>query len=275
MLLTDKHTKQFALFYLLCFLINFCWFSYNNLLLSAINPVYFNNKLDFTRNILMLSNLQHYLINERWLRIFLDCLYYLLPVLLTILFIKKWWGRSLLAYFTCFFTIVYSLFFSSFTYISMEGYIGWILFPLILSALTLQNFYYYLQSVRILFILIFVSAATLKIKSGGIFNPDQMAGILLTQHNNYLVSNPKDWYAEFIYFLVQHKAIAQSLFILGTITELSFAIGLFTLKFDRLLIVLFCLFLAFDYFLMQINYFTWMVFMGCFYFSNCKLSNER
>lgn len=240
-----------------------------------MEPVYFNNKLDFTRNILMLSNLQHYLIKERWLRILFDCLYYLLPVLLTIIFIIKGRRQGLVAYFTCFFTIVYSLMFSSFTYISMEGYIGWILFPLILSALTVQSFYYYLHAVRILFILIFVSAAIFKIKSGNVFNMEQMAGILLTQHSNYLVSNPQDWFTKFIYFLVQHKAIAQSFFILGTITELSFVIGLFTGKFDRLLIILFCFFLAFDYFLMQINYFTWMVFIGCLYFSGYKLQNEQ
>ena len=275
MLLTDKQTNQFALFYLLCFLINGSWFWYNNLLLSSIDPIYFINKLDFTRNILMLTNVQHYLINERWLRIGFDLLYYLLPILLTILFIKKVRGRNILAYFTCVFTMVYSLCFSSFTYISMEGYLGWILFPLIFSALNLSGFYYYMHAIRIIFILIFVSAAILKIKSGGVFNIDQMGGILLMQHNNYLVSNPGNSFSKFIYFLVQHKAIAQSLFLLGTIAELLFILGLFTAKFDRLLIIIFCLFLVFDYFLMQINYFTWMVFMTCFYFSNYKIKEEK
>ena len=275
MLLTDKQTNQFAFLYVLCFLINGSWFWYNNLLISSIDPIYFINKLDFTRNILMLSNVQHYLINSRWLRIVFDLLYYLLPVLLTIVFIKKVRGRSAIAYITCTFTIVYSLFFSSFTYISMEGYLGWILFPLIFSSYRISSFYYYMHATRIIFILIFVSAAILKIKNGAIFNIDQMGGILLTQHNNYLVSNPNNWFSKFIYFLVQHKAIAQSLFILGTIAELSFILGLFTFKFDRLLIIIFCLFLVFDYFLMQINYFTWMVFMGCFYFSTYKLEEKN
>ncbi len=245
------------------------------MLLSTIKPVYFSNKLDFTRNILMLSNVQHWLIKDQWLRTIFDFIYYLLPVILTILFIKKSRLSRVVAYFTAGFTIVYGLFFSSFTYISIEGYIGWILFPIILSALTLTNFYYYLHAVRIIFILIFVSSALLKINSGGLFNLEQMAAILVTQHNNYLVSNPNDWFTQFIYFLVQHKAIAQSLFVAGTVTELLFAIGLFTQKYDRLLIALFCLFLALDYFLMQINYFTWMVFMGCFYFSGYKLQEEK
>ena len=275
MSLIDKQTNQFALFYLLCFIINGSWFWYNNLLLSSIDPIYFTNKLDFTRNILMLSNVQHYLINVSWLRISFDLLYYLLPILLTILFIKKLKGRAIIAYITCIFTIVYSLCFSSFTYISMEGYIGWILFPLIFSALTLTGFYYHMHAIRIIFILIFLSAAMLKIQSGAVFNIQQMGGILLIQHNNFLVSNPNNWFSKIIYFLVQHKAIAHSLFLLGTIAELLFISGLFTTKYDRWLIVIFCLFLVFDYFLMQINYFTWMVFMGCFYFSSYKVKEEK
>ena len=274
LLLTNKHTKQFALFYLLCFLINFGWFWYNNLLLSTIEPIYFNNKLDFTRNILMLSNMQHWLMKEQWLRIFFDLLYLFLPVLLTILFIEKSRGIRLVAYITSAFTIIYALFFSSFTYISIEGYICWILFPIILSTITIQGFYYNLHAVRIIFILMFVSSAILKINSGGVFNPEQMAAILITQHNIYLASNANDLFTKFIYFLVQHKALAQSLYILATIAELSFAIGLFTSKFDRLLIVVFCSFLVFDYLLMQINYFTWFVFMGCFYFSRCEMQGE-
>lgn len=223
----------------------------------------------------MLSNIQHWLIKEQWLRIFFDLLYLFLPVLLTILFIKKSRGYSAVAYVTCAFTIIYAVFFSSFTYISIEGYICWILFPLILSTITLQGFYYNMHAIRIIFILMFVSSAILKIKSGGVFNEEQMAGILITQHNNYLASNANDSFTKFIYFLVQHKALAQSLYVLATIAELAFAIGLFTRKFDRLLILVFCSFLVFDYFLMQINYFTWLVFMGCFYFSNCEMQAEK
>ena len=218
--------------------------------------------------------MQHWLMKEQWLRIFFDLLYLLLPVLLTILFIKKIGGSRVVAYVTCVFTIIYALFFSSFTYISIEGYISWILFPLILSTLTIKGFYYNLHAVRIIFILMFVSSALLKINSGGIFNAEQMAGILITQHNNYLASNSNDPFTKFIYFLVQHKTLAQSLYVLATIAELSFLIGLFTRKFDRLLIVVFCSFLVFDYFLMQINYFTWLVFMGCFYFSRYKIPED-
>lgn len=275
MLLSEKHIKQFAFFCLLCFLINYSWFWFNGLLFSSVNPVFFLNRLDFTRNIFMLGNLQHFIINYQWLRVCLDVTYLALPIVLTIAVIINFKGKAIIAFCTIAFTMVYAIFFSAFTYISIEGYISWILVPLILSARTTKGFYYYLHAIRILFILFFVSAAIAKIRSGVIFNTEQMAAILLKQHNIYLVSNPADWFTKSINFIVEHKAIGCIIFVCGTIAELLFATGFFTRRFDSYLIWVFCIFLAGDLFLMRINYFTWMVFMGCFYFSSFSLQDER
>ena len=275
MLLSEKHIKQFACFYLLCFLINYGWFWFNGLLFSSVNPVFFLNRLDLTRNIFMLGNLQHFIINYQWLRICLDVTYLVLPVILTVTVLVNFKGNAIIAFCTIAFILVYAIFFSAFTYISIEGYISWILVPLILSARTTKGFYYYLHAIRILFILFFVSAAIAKIRSGVIFNTEQMAAILLKQHNIYLVSNPDDWFTKSINFIVEHKAIGYIFFVCGTIAELLFATCFFTRRFDGYLIWVFCIFLAGDLFLMRINYFTWMVFMGCFYYSSFSLQEER
>ena len=275
MLLSEKHIKQFACFYLMCFLINYGWFWFNGLLFSSVNPVFFLNRLDLTRNIFMLGNLQHFIINYQWLRICLDVTYLVLPVILTVTVLVNFKGNAIIAFCTIAFTLVYAIFFSAFTYISIEGYISWILVPLILSARTTKGFYYYLHAIRILFILFFVSAAIAKIRSGVIFNTEQMAAILLKQHNIYLVSNPDDWFTKSINFIVEHKAIGYIFFVCGTIAELLFATCFFTRRFDGYLIWVFCIFLAGDLFLMRINYFTWMVFMGCFYYSSFSLQEER
>lgn len=275
MLLSEKHIKQFACFYLLCFLINYGWFWFNGLLFSSVNPVFFLNRLDLTRNIFMLGNLQHFIINYQWLRICLDVTYLVLPVILTVTVLVNFKGNAIIAFCTIAFTLVYAIFFSAFTYISIEGYISWILVPLILSARTTKGFYYYLHAIRILFVLFFVSAAIAKIRSGVIFNTEQMAAILLKQHNIYLVSNPDDWFTKSINFIVEHKAIGYIFFVCGTIAELLFATCFFTRRFDGYLIWVFCIFLAGDLFLMRINYFTWMVFMGCFYYSSFSLQEER
>lgn len=275
MLLSEKHIKQFACFYLLCFLINYGWFWFNGLLFSSVNPVFFLNRLDLTRNIFMLGNLQHFIINYQWLRVCLDVTYLVLPVILTVTVLVNFKGNAIIAFCTIAFTLVYAIFFSAFTYISIEGYISWILVPLILSARTTKGFYYYLHAIRILFVLFFVSAAIAKIRSGVIFNTEQMAAILLKQHNIYLVSNPDDWFTKSINFIVEHKAIGYIFFVCGTIAELLFATCFFTRRFDGYLIWVFCIFLAGDLFLMRINYFTWMVFMGCFYYSSFSLQEER
>ena len=219
--------------------------------------------------------MQHTIISNRWLRILLDVVYGLFPIALTIAVIFNFKGKVVIAFCTIAYTIFYAIFFSAFTYISIEGYISWILITLILSAASTKGFYYYLHAVRILFILFFISAAIAKLRTGAIFNAEQMASILLKQHNIYLVSNAEDWFTKIINYLVQHKAIAQLFFIAGTVAEMLFSIGLVTRKFDRYLIGTFCIFLVGDLFLMQINYFTWMVFMGCFYFSVFSLHDKR
>lgn len=275
MFLTEKHIKQFVIFYLSCFLINYTWFWLNGLLFTTIHPVFFLNYLDFTRNVLMLTNIQHFLIDHYSLRVCFDGLYLLLPITLTIAVINDYKGKTVMAFCCIAFTILYSIFFTSISYISIEGYISWILIPLVFSARTVSGFYYYLHTVRIIFILIIVSAAVAKIRSLAIFNVEQMSGILLYQHNTYLVSNRDDWFTKCIYYLVQHKTISYLFFLLATLVEISFAVGLFTRKFDRFLIISFCVFLIFDFFLMRINYFTWLVFMGCFYFSVFQLPGKK
>ncbi|WP_301926454.1 hypothetical protein [Ferruginibacter sp.] len=275
MSLSEKHIKQFSWFYLLCFLMNYAWFWWNGLLFSTLNPVFFLNGLDFTRNLLMLTNLQHWLIKSYWLRIVLDVVYLLLPVLLTIANLRSFKAKPVIATATIVFTIVYAIFFTSISYVSMQGFMSWILIPLILSATSARKFYYYIHIVRLLFITMFVAAAVEKIASGAVFNVEQMSGILLKQHGVYLVSSNGNGFTQFIYFLINHKTTSFIFYIAGTAAELLFAVGLFTRKYDRLLIIVFCTFLLADYFVMQIYYFIWLVFTGCFYFSAFPLDEKR
>jgi hypothetical protein len=157
----------------------------------------------------------------------------------------------------------------------MQGFMSWILIPFILSATSSRSFYYNLHMVRILFITMFVAAAVEKIASGAVFNVEQMSGILLKQHGVYLISSNGDRFTQFVYYLVNHTTTAFVFYITGTLAELLFVVGLFTRKFDRLLIIVFCTFLLADYFVMQIYYFIWLVFTGCFYFSAFTRPGKR
>lgn len=274
MLLTNKHKKQFAWFYLLCFIVNYGWYFLNNLLLCQVNPVFFINKLDVTRNIVMLTSLQHLLIDSYWLRLVFDMLFLLLPLLLWFLVIKERKGFKTVAVVTSLICLVYGIYVSAFTHLSLELFVAWMLIPLVFYAASAKGFYHLLHCIRIIFILIFFTAGLWKIRAGGIFNMEQMSGILVEQHSEYLVSNSTNWFSQFVYFLVGHPAISYSLYLVGLIAELIFILGLFTRRFDTVLLVAFLFFLIADLFLMQINYFNWLVFAGLLYFSKYKLKED-
>ena len=240
--LLNKHIKQFAFFYLLCFLLNYLWFLTNGMLLSSLQPAFFLNKLDITRNILWLSNIQNGLLKYSSLRIIFDIAFLLFPVLLTIAVIRNYRVSRVLAICTAAFSLVYGIFYSGMSYISIEGYAGWMLIPLLFAARGLTGFYYNLHCVRILFILIFVSSAFWKLRAGGVFNIEEMSGILLHQHSAWLISNNGDWFTHWVNYLVQHKVFAYWFYLLANVAEALFAIGLFTKKWDKYLIALFLIF---------------------------------
>ncbi len=268
--LSLNHKKQYALFYLLCFVLSFCWYFYYGLILSKVNPILFVNRLDFTRNILMLTNLQGLLIKYYWLRLLFDITYFLLPFLLTYSVLKDKLYCKWIVVFTILFNMCYGIFIASFTYISLDLYIAWFYVPFVFYPSTTKGFYFSFHSVRFIFLLIFFTAGVWKIRTGAIFNIEQMSGILLLQHKQYLAGNPDNWFSHFIYFLVTHSYYSYALYLLGTIAELVFIIGFFTKKMDKWLLIAFLLFFISDYFLMRINYSNWMVFAGLLYFSKFK-----
>jgi hypothetical protein len=274
LLLTEKHIKQFAAFYLACFLTCYAWFVYDGLLFSLTKPVFFYNRLDITHNMMMLTGLQQQLLQSQGLRISLDIIYLLLPVLLLYTCIKK---KSLVSFFaiaTAVFNVVYLSFFSTMSFVSIENFIAWMFLPLIFYARTPTGFYYLLHLCRSLFILFIFSSALWKIRAGGVFNAEEMSAILFRQHSSYLAIHTHSWYDSFLNYLIAHQRLSYCLYLFGFLAESFFVVGFFTRKWDKYLIVLFCLFVLFDYLLMGINYFTWLAFMGCFYFSKFKIKEE-
>ncbi len=272
--LTNKHKIQFAWLYGVCFVLSFSWYFYHHLLLCQVNPVFFVNRLDITRNILFLTNLQNLLLQKFWLRQLFDVLYIVFPLLLCFSVIAEKKGTKLLAVFASIFSMVYGIFLASFTYISLDMFVAWFFIPLVFYPSSEKGFYYVLHCLRFIFILLFLSAGLWKIRGGGIFNADQMSGILVMQHKQYLAANAGDWFTRFAIFLIEHKTISYGLYFLGTLAELIFVIGFFTRKYDRVLMLFFILFFVTDYFLMRINYSSWAVFAGLLYFSKYNLKKD-
>lgn len=272
MQLTDNHIKKFAGFYLCCVLLYFCWLWVSGLLLTALQPVFFTGSLDITQNLVTATGLTRAVLHSRSLCLLLDSSVPLLTIVLylAVRFTTK--GRSIIAVLTAIVGLVYFLVLTGVSYISIEGMVSFLFIPLIFSARSVKGFYFSMHCVRIIFLVIFFSSGLWKIRTGAAFHYDQMPAILLLQHAPMLVSNGQYWFSKFIYYLVSHPIFAYCLYLLATILELSFVTGFFTNRYDRVGIALLLLFLCLDYFLMGINYFSWLPFAGCLYYSKYRIT---
>ena len=272
--LNDTHRKQFAKAYLLFATINFIWLAITQQLLTTLQPVFFTNTLDASAFVFRLTGIQQAILNYKWVQISLDCCFLVLPFLTCIF---AYYNRSLMfwtALVTVLFNCLFAIFYTSVSYMTIGMYQAWTLIPIILCCKTFKGFYFNLHSVRIIILFILFSAAIWKIYRGGIFNNSEMSSILLKQHTNYLISDPENTYSKFIFFFIRNITCGYAVYILGFLAELVFAVGFFTKKWDRYLMIILILFALFDYVFMQINLFCWMPFCLCFWYSKFSFSNQ-
>ena len=207
MLLNSTHRKQFAIFYFICFSIYYAWYFYHGLLLSQLAPVFFHNKLDLTSNVIQLTDLFNIVIRTRFLQVLFDALFLLLPMLMCIASARGHRSQPLLAILTAVFNLMYAVLLSAMSPLSIEGFVGWMVLPIVLAFRNDASFYYALQTMRYFFLLIFFSSAIWKIRAGGIFNGEQMSAILVNQHAAYLIDQPDSWFSNFIKYLINNKMI--------------------------------------------------------------------
>jgi len=109
-------------------------------------------------------------------------------------------------------------------------------------------------ALRYYLLFIMSSAALWKLFRGSVFNLEHMSECLKLQHISYLVNNSNNLYADFIYFLINSQFISQTIFIAGFLIQLSFILGFFTEKYDKMLLVLFFTFFIGDYLLMDLAF---------------------
>jgi len=138
---------------------------------------------------------------------------------------------------------------------SIEGHLAWLLFPIAFIPRNEKTFALLFNGLRYFFLFFFASAGVWKFVQGGVFSTQQMSSILLVQHKELLVATPQHWYALFIGWLINHHWISYGLYLIATVIELSFIVGFFTKRYDRLLLFGFLIFLLFDHFIMRIPYY--------------------
>ncbi len=196
-----------------------------------------------------------------------DGIFYLLPLVYLAAFLsyKKWAPGVALLMLVC--NWIYVQAYTLYPANSIESFTAWLLFPLLFLPVNLRSFYFVLHALRYYFLFFFASAAAWKFVQGGIFHFDQMSGVLLFQHKDYLATSPGDWYSACIYWFINHPAISYLLYAVATVCELFFAVGFFTRKLDRWLAFIFLLFLLSDSLIMRIPYWEITPFALTFFFS--------
>ncbi len=243
-------------------------------MLHQQQPVLFNNRLDLSLNFLLLTNIGNVVLNNHWLKVVLDVLYILLPVALLVSVRKRSSIQYLLAWLQVVFNGCYVLLLTSMSPLSIQWFAGFILVPIIFILKSETSFTYAAQCMRYIFILLFFSAGLWKIRAGGIFNLEQMSAILVHQHTKILLDAGSKWYEQMIRYFINHPGLSYCIYLAGTIAELSFAIGFFSKRFDRLLFVVLLLFIVLNFLFMQINYISWLAFAGCLLFSGHRKNEE-
>ena len=226
----------------------------NGFLLYQLQPSFFYTRQDLATWVFMQTGLHQWLLNNPFGWILFDALFYISPFLLFLANkTKKLETPAAIAMLVINWCYVqcYTLYPSN----SIEGHTAWLLFPFIFLTRQGQTFLLLYEAVRYFFLYFFVSAAIWMFAQGGIFHVHEMSGILLYQHQQLLTNSPDYWHTRFILYLIQHRFLSYTLYLSATILELLFIVGFFTKKYDRMLLILFIIFLIADNFIMRIPYF--------------------
>jgi hypothetical protein len=228
---------------------------YNGMLLYQMQPSFFYTRQDVFTWVFMQTGLHQWLINNPTGCLLFDVLFYTAPAI----YLLHYRNNKSTAYLTAIYMLLinwlYVQCYTLYATNSIEGYLAWMLFPFLFMPKKQETFEVLFDGLRYFFLFFFASAGLWKLKQAGVFYPAEMTGILLYQHNQLLTNSPGYWQTNFIAWLIQHQYVAYALYIAATVIELSFIAGFFTKKYDKLLVLLFLLFLVTDYFVMRIPYF--------------------
>lgn len=268
MSLTEKHRQKFTLFFILLFYVLAAYKWWQGMWMYQFNPFFFRLKFDGVSWIFMQTGLHIQLMRSSTMQVVFDMMFYCLPGLYGFVYFlckRKW--LPIFAVVWGIFNWIYVLAYTQFPTNSIEAHTAWLFFPILLGAKNLKSFYLLMHGLRYFFIYFFFSAGIWKLVNGGAFEIGQMSGILLDQHATFLVSDPQHWHVRFLYWLIEMPLTGFLLYWFAIIIELFFGIGFFSRRYDKVLIVFFVLFLAFDYLVMRIPYFEVSPYLLTLFFS--------
>jgi hypothetical protein len=273
MQLNSEHKRKFIGWFCIFFYVLAIFKWLNGMFLYQINPFIFNLRFDLVTWNLMQTGMHQWLLSNPFAFTVLDIFFYSMPLLYW--FASKAKAGTIVAVVLLIVNWIYVQCYTLYPTNSIESYTAWLLFPLLFVATGLISFYFFLHGLRYFFLFFFASAGIWKLVQFGAFNTEQMSGVLLFQHKEFLTSSPGTWYSSFIYWLINHSTVSYLLYLAGTLVELLFINGFFTRKYDRWLIGSFLLFLCFNALIMRIHYWEMTPFLLTFVYSKYTFPDER
>lgn len=225
-------------------------------LLSQVRPVLWNFNRDLTELAVIAVGLPRWMIAHPASFVFFDVLLFALPLAWLATGLRRWVGVIFV-----FFLAVYLLLADIFWQVHHEPFVLYVLLPLALITQRPEQFDRIMRGCRYYFLYVFISAAVWKVARGGVFNGEEMSRILLVHHSELLSGDCSGLLCRSYAWLIDHPLAAQTLYLGGVLLEATFILGLFTRRYDRLLLALAVLFVVADQLVMRIPY--WTLLLGC------------
>ena len=245
----DSHYEKmrFAVFVFAVFVLIFHFYS-NTLLHQLCSPVFVFPEADNTYWLFHLLNIPKFLVSNYWIALSFDSLFFLFAILSLI-----YRNNRVFPILFWIFLITYFIFLNTFLCHHVHMLVG-LIFIIIPFVADKKHFAFLWDGVRYYALFIYVSSALWKICRGNLFDEEHFSAILHEQSINLLSVSPSDFRTGLIQYLLQHQTSSYIADLLGIIFQLSFGIGFFTKRFDRILIIIGIAFHLFIYLLMDILY---------------------
>jgi hypothetical protein len=267
---TAADRKRYTLYFTLVFYTLAVYKLINGMWLFQNTPFAFRPYFDGSLWLFLQTGIHQWLLYNQSASVLMDLLFYLMPGLYFTAYFHNLKIAPVLAAFMLLINLVYVWCYTVYPTNSPEGHTAWLFTPVLFMSVTLPGFYLWMHALRYFFLFFFFSAALWKFYQGGVLEPMQMSAILLEQHKDLLVTDAQSWYTSFIYWLVHHPVAGRILYLSATVVELIFIVGFFTRKYDRVLLLLFCMFLLMDVLVMKIPYYEVLALCLPFLFSGKK-----
>lgn len=234
---------------------------YQGLLLFQLHQAAFISvKADNVFWIYHALQIPHQVLQHQFLALSLDILWLVLA-LISVFKVPNTYWTSLI----CLLVLNYMIIYNSVSTHHEHILVGLLFFVPLLFIRDSTNFVLVFAGIRYYAIFTLCSAGLWKAYRGSLFVPEQMSEILKHQHIDYLIAYPEAYFSNFIRYLIAHPSLANLFWYGAWLIELSFVLGFFTRRFDKLLGSLFILFFVMDYVLMQLCFVEFCIFALVFY----------